>query len=200
MYLLTSELLPFQLPSNACMSDLDATLPESSDDDMSQRPVNSKQPTKANPQRTRAQAQAQASGSGTAPEAEKWKAGDVPMDGMSALKVPSLREQLTLAYEAKVAKTRATRDPRLLKGNTILFIITKSPKYLPKTYRKKYTYHNTYLNSPLPAAAAPNLDIVPEANEKILLPKPSTAKPTSYMHAPSLTSRTCFLRAWTLFL
>ena len=31
----------------------------------------------------------------------------------------SLREQLTNAYEAKVAETRSTRDPRLLKGKTI---------------------------------------------------------------------------------
>ena len=81
--LLTSYLSPFQPPSTSCMSDIDASLLESSDDDaMSQRPGTSKPAPKVNPQRTRAQAQAQGTGSGsaTAPEAEKRKADDVLMD------------------------------------------------------------------------------------------------------------------------
>ena len=36
-----------------------------------------------------------------------------------AAKSASLREQLTVAYENRVAETKATRDPRLLKGKIL---------------------------------------------------------------------------------
>ena len=61
-------------------------------------------------------------------------------------------------------------------------------KILPFPSTNLTTYLNTYLYLHFPisaAAATPNLEIVPEV-KNILLPTPSTAKPTPYMQAPVL--------------
>ena len=86
--------------------------------------------------------------------AEKRK-NDDPMQSSSA-KMPSLREQLTMAYENRVAETKATRDPRLLKGNPF------KPRNIRIRYKKqpttllsfrvwttiKYLFPHTYLFRP----------------------------------------------------
>ena len=63
-------------------------------------------------------------------------------DGASTSKMPSIREQLTVAYENLVAQTKATRDLRLLKGNnnklTCLTVHINLPIHL-------YPQKNTYL-------------------------------------------------------
>ena len=54
-------------------------------------------------------------GPGLGKAGAKRPPGD-PVTEARAAKFPSLREQFTQAYEAKVAHTKLTRDPRLRKG------------------------------------------------------------------------------------
>ena len=98
----------------------------------------------SNPRTTRTQAKAAQKGASTLAAAKDNVPPADPMTGTDpAAKVPSIREQLTSAYEAKVAETKATRDPRLLKkkGNlkkkNNLMLIYLHTYHLPLTF----TYH-----------------------------------------------------------
>ena len=173
------------------LDDIDDSLLESSEDNMSQRPGQSKPAPKANPNQQRTRSQAQGASTARAPEPEKRKADETPMDAASSAKIPSLRDQLTSAYETRVAVTKATRDPRLWKGNRTHPIHLPKPEIKTIKHTKTLKTHNTYLNyytyllPTILANAAPELEIVPEAKE-VDLPTPSTAKPTSFMQAPVL--------------
>ena len=115
---------------------------------------------------------------------------------MQATSSKSLREQLTVAYENKVAETKATRDPRLIKGknpqNTINCITRKNGKDTPiltpsanlptNTSDNYLTLTLTYL---LAARTLPDLKIVPET-EVVRVPKQAPKKATSYADAPLL--------------
>ena len=103
--------------------------------------------TRARKAEKAAPAPAAVAGPGPASGAEKRKADD-PMD-TGAAKAASLREQLTVAYENRVAETKATRDPRLLKGK---FKRITNYKKISKTLTltKPYSYTCLLYTSPSP--------------------------------------------------
>ena len=81
--------------------------------------------------------------------------------------------QLTAAYETKVALTKATRDPRLLRGN---FNNILDHKNSYKSYPRYYTYlistyRYTYLTFPCFPAPASDFEVVPQGPDRqVLLP------------------------------
>ena len=127
-----------------------------------------------NPRTTRAKAQ---KGAATVAAAKDNVPPADPMTGTdpASNKVPSIREQLTTAYEAKVAETKSTRDPRLLKkkGNLKL--------------KKKGTYILT-LPTTYPVLTVTYLELLKNLNKKR---KKSTYLPypllTLYPYLPLLT-------------
>ena len=91
---------------------------------------------------------------------------------------------ITQAYDAKVAETKASRDPRLRKGNTLTYITTNPNQYKPT---RKLTFHKNTNNGIsrilISDKSTPELKVVPEPR-KIAIAKKSAPKPRRYADAP----------------
>ena len=123
-------------------------------------------------------------------------AADADMDEATQPKIPSMREQLTSAYEAKVIMTKATRDPRLLKSknyNTNLYEnFDRHPQILIKPYQNNThlnLYPKTYLlpypTYPRSPIGRPNANLrMVEEQKRLVLSQQGVPKPKKYSEAP----------------